>query len=85
MPVAEHRRRGLAVLARADLTDRERVALPVEDLALATAAANLLRHPGGRRQDVAPMQRVGADGRNPEELRELVQPGLLDGRHEGAD
>ena len=65
----------------ADLADDERP-LPVRDeLGLAAAAPDLVGEPLGGALEVALVRRIGAHGRDAQELAELVEPGLVEDGH----
>ena len=72
--VAEDGRRAVGVRRRADLADRERLPVPVDDLALAARGADEVAHPLARANDVGLVRGVGADRRDAEKLRQLVEP-----------
>src|SRR6185503_12893678 len=72
--VAEDGRRALRARRRADLADRERLAVPVDDLAFTARGADEVPHPLAGTHDVRRMLRVGADRGDAEELGELVEP-----------
>ena len=74
VPVADHRRRALRSARRAQLADRERLAVPVDHLALAARLADQRAHPLRRPLDVGGVRGVRADRGDAEELRELVEP-----------
>ena len=79
--VGEDRRRARGAVRGRDLAHDERP-LPVRDeLGFAAAAADLLRDPLGGAHDVVRVRRVGAHGRDAQQLLELVQPGRIDRGH----
>jgi hypothetical protein len=73
--VAQHGRRALGVARRADLADRERRSVPVDQTALTAGAANQITHPLAGLRHVRRTRRVGADRLDPHELGKLVKPG----------
>src|SRR5262249_1930814 len=74
--VAEDRGRAVRVMRRADLADRERPAVPVDELALAARLAHARADPLAGRADVLRVRRVGAHRRDAQELRQFVEPRL---------
>src|SRR5207249_4862951 len=59
---------------RLDLADRERLSLPVDELRLPAGLAHEVADPLPRLGYVTGMRRVGADRRDAQELRQLVEP-----------
>src|SRR3954469_6374967 len=74
MAVAENGRRALGPVRGTDLADRERLPVPVDDLALAAGRAHEVAHPLAGANDVAFVHVVRADRGDPQELGELVDP-----------
>ena len=74
---------GRTVFRGTDLADRERLAVPVDELTLAACAPDERADPLAGALDVACVRRVRADRGDADELRELVEPGLV--RHYGGE
>ena len=70
--VAEHRRRRLGTLRGPHLADDEGSRAPWNELGRTPGGADLVRDPLGSRHDVRRMRRIGAHGRNGDELGELL-------------
>ena len=80
MPVAEDRRRAFGTRGRGDLADGERPLAPGHHVRGPTRAADGVRDPGGGLGDSALVIWVGADGRDGDQLGELLDE-LLQRRH----
>ena len=78
MSVTDDRRRG-PVPVRGDLTERQRMSVPVAKLGLAAGSAHEIAHPLAGLLDLAGAFRVRTDARNAYELGKLVEPGLIHG------
>jgi hypothetical protein len=81
--VAKDRRRIGGAVRRTNLADDERALAERHQLGLAAAAADLVRDPLGCPHDVLCVRRIGADRGDAQQLRELVEPGLLQDAHAG--
>ena len=79
--VAEHRRRRLGTLRGRHLADDERSRAPRNELGRSPGGADLLRDPFSSRHDVRRVRRVGAHGRNGDELGELLAERVGRRRH----
>ena len=74
MAVAEHRRRLRAAGRGGDLSDRERLPLPVDDLRRPTCSSDEVGNPAGSAGRIGIVRRVGAHRGDAQELGELVEP-----------
>jgi hypothetical protein len=82
VPVDEHRRSATRrSLGRPKLADDERERLRLDQLRVAACGADEVAHPLPGAPHVILVSRIGADRRNPEERRELFQPGWFDLSH----
>ena len=79
--VAEHRRCRLGTLRGRHLADDERSRAPRNELGRSPGGADLLRNPFSSRHDVRRVRRVGAHGRNGDELGELLAERVGRRRH----
>ena len=77
VPVDEHRRRGS--VRRLQVADDQRLRVGRNDLGLAAGAAHESGQPLRGRANVVRMRRVRAHARDPDQLGELVEPGLRHG------
>ena len=75
VPVAQDGRRALGIAGGAELTERERLAVPIGELAGAACGPDELTHPPARVTHVAGMLGIGTDRGDAQELGELVKPG----------
>ena len=71
--------------ARAQLADSKRLPAPVDHLALASGPAHEVAEPVGCPANVVRVRRVGADGRDRDQLGELVAELLVRRRHEAKE
>ena len=81
VPVDQDGRRGVGVLRGANLADRERPPVEVDEIALAARAPDEVAEPLAGGAHVGRVRRVGADARNAQPLRDFLEPGRVD-RHE---
>ena len=79
--VAEDRRRRLGGVRRTHLADRERAAVPVDDLGLTTSRADPIDDPLGGALNVPAVRRIGTDGRDRDQLREPGDERFMRPRH----
>ena len=79
--IDEDRRRRLWRARRAHLTDHEWAAVPVDDPGLAAGLADPVDHPLRGAPDVGAVRRIGADGRDRDQLREPCDERFMRPRH----
>ena len=77
VPVDEHR--GRRAVRRRDVADDQRLCVGRDDFGCPARPAHELGEPVGGGPHVPGALRVGADARNPNQLGELVEPGLSHG------
>ena len=75
--VDEDRRRVAVARRRGNLADDERLRVRLLQLRLAAGATDEVANPLPRPPHVAGVLRIRADARNPQQLRKLVEPGLV--------
>src|SRR5213078_814754 len=75
--VDEDRRRVAVVGRRRNVADDERLRIGLLQLRLTPRAPNEVANPLPRVAHVTRVLRIRADARNPQELRKLVEPGLV--------